>query len=341
MSEPQEYKKLPGNTFDVGRFGKFSLWLTNDHLLHVRNRGDSEEYKRFYYHDIQSLLLRKTSKGTILNVIFGILSFACLAILALAVIRWKWQPFPLIAWSVMTAIFLFSFLSNVLRGGTCTCHLQTAVHHQELRSLSRIRASMKALALVIERVEQTQGFLSPEHLLSIGATQPQPLPASGSTSPAEIPKKYYGGNAHWVLFGLMILQGLQTLILIFYRATAFYLWTSSMSFPIVIAMILAIIRQRKSTLPGSIINTVWVSLATYVIVGVISYFYTFFYAMANMNTFNPWETARAIMELSPLDSLPWLIVHIVKSALYILLGSVGLILVLRYRRGTSASGEAR
>lgn len=334
MSEPQEYKKLPGNTFDVGRFGKYSLWLANDHLLHIRNRGDSEEYKRFYYHDIQSILLRKTQQGTILNLIFGILAFVCIILLAFALARWKWQLLPVIAMTTLAAFFLAAFLNNALRGGTCVCHLQTAVHLQQLRSLSRVRSAMKALALLIEQVEQKQGFLTPEAILSRGTTQPDTTAQPFSLP--ETPNQYYGGNAHWVLFGLMVLQGLQTIIGIFYRSTAFYLWTSSMQFPIVIALILAIIRQRKSTLPNSIKKTVWVTLASYIVVGIVSYFYAFFYTLANANSsrLNPWDTVRAMIELSPLASLPLLIIVIVEGSMYILLGLIGLILVLRYRRQT-------
>ena len=68
----KEYTKLPGSK--KGFFiGKYSLWQGTDHLLHIFARFGIEDYKRFYFSDIQAIITRKTNIGKIQNVILGCL----------------------------------------------------------------------------------------------------------------------------------------------------------------------------------------------------------------------------------------------------------------------------
>jgi len=46
------YRRLPGNAAALASYHR--LWLGPDHLLAVRSVGFSEEYKRFYFSDIQA-----------------------------------------------------------------------------------------------------------------------------------------------------------------------------------------------------------------------------------------------------------------------------------------------
>src|SRR6266550_3445601 len=75
------YRRLPGR--EAGLLSYSRLWLGPDHLLLARTAFFSEEYKRFYFRDIQAVVTRRTERREILNVIlaltaivFGLLSIA-------------------------------------------------------------------------------------------------------------------------------------------------------------------------------------------------------------------------------------------------------------------------
>ena len=67
-----EYQKLPGSRKGF-LIGKYTLWQGSDHLLQIYSRVGVEEYKRFYFNDIQAVVTRKTAIGTIQNIVMGLL----------------------------------------------------------------------------------------------------------------------------------------------------------------------------------------------------------------------------------------------------------------------------
>ncbi len=63
---PKDYTRLPGRGLRYGGFRLFSraictLWMGADHLLLVDRTGYTESYKRFYFADIQAIVVRRTS----------------------------------------------------------------------------------------------------------------------------------------------------------------------------------------------------------------------------------------------------------------------------------------
>ena len=61
-----------------------SLWVGKDHLLCIDTNGYTETYKRFYFRDIQAVILRKTVEWHIMSVILSVIigGFALFALLA-------------------------------------------------------------------------------------------------------------------------------------------------------------------------------------------------------------------------------------------------------------------
>ena len=57
------YRRFPG----TGRYllNRVLLYVGPDHLLQVTATGYSENYRRFFFHDIQVISLHKTVTGTI------------------------------------------------------------------------------------------------------------------------------------------------------------------------------------------------------------------------------------------------------------------------------------
>src|SRR5213593_2882508 len=74
----QEYRRLTRSR--VRHTGFFtlastrsSLWLGKDHLLNIDSNRYTEEYKRFYFRDIQSITIRKTKRREIWNLVLMLL----------------------------------------------------------------------------------------------------------------------------------------------------------------------------------------------------------------------------------------------------------------------------
>jgi hypothetical protein len=153
----EQYVRLPGRRYTSLSFTRCSLWLGKDHLLHVINRGYTEEYKRFNYRDIQALLLRATSTGTVLSIIFGIIAGINIALLALGRFLWSWDRIALVPLAISSVFWVLCFLLELAAGPTCTCHLRTAVQFEPLPSLFRIRKAQRAIDLLRSRIENVQG----------------------------------------------------------------------------------------------------------------------------------------------------------------------------------------
>jgi len=71
----REYTRLPGRGRGFFRYN--TLWLGKDYLLSINSKIFSEDYKRFYYGDIQAIVTRKTASGKILNILLGGPTCAC------------------------------------------------------------------------------------------------------------------------------------------------------------------------------------------------------------------------------------------------------------------------
>jgi hypothetical protein len=162
MARIKEFVKLPGRRMISLGFARNSLWLGKDHLLHVINRGYTEEYRRFYYRDIQAILVRETSIGKTFSIILGIISALCLFFLAAGRFIWRWENFALIPMAVAAFLWIVLFLIQVTSGPTCICHLRTAVQFEHLPSLRRVRSARKAIAMLRQRVESVQGAFATE-----------------------------------------------------------------------------------------------------------------------------------------------------------------------------------
>ena len=148
--EKKPYRRLPGKKKDF-LVGTYQLWQGSDHLLQIYTRFGVEDYKRFYYSDIQSFVVHKTTNGRVLNLILAILS-VLFAIFA-ASSGWGWDIF----WGLLAGLFSLLLIINWLRGPTCKTQIKTAVQTESLHSLHRLRTSMKVLDQLAVKVQQIQG----------------------------------------------------------------------------------------------------------------------------------------------------------------------------------------
>lgn len=145
-----------------------SLWLGPDHLLNVESNNFRESYKRFYFRDIQAILVQKTNRFRNWNFILA-MSFGVSLIIAAACLPASMPDFTnaasdgVVMFGMMAVFSAPIFLLNLIRGPTCKTLLRTAVQIEELKSLRRIKTTRRALVELQPLIVAAQGGeLSPE-----------------------------------------------------------------------------------------------------------------------------------------------------------------------------------
>lgn len=139
------YRRLPGS-----RLTRYALWQASDHILHVEGTGFAENYIRFYFRDIQALIIQPTHTGKILTII--LLSLMGISGLLALLPGDEFDVFWWVVAGMLTALWIY----NQIRGATCMCYVETAVNRYRLRSLGRVRSAERAIARLRPLIQQAQ-----------------------------------------------------------------------------------------------------------------------------------------------------------------------------------------
>jgi len=145
------YQRLPGRS---GSFlGTSTLWEAEDHLLLVRSVIVTETYRRFFFRDIQAIVVCRTKAGLVMDFI---LALTAAAFGAGAVFVFFAEPSAGVILGVVAAALLMGLTVNLVRGPTCRCVIRTAVQAQPVPSLNRLRATRKILGRLRPKIEAAQ-----------------------------------------------------------------------------------------------------------------------------------------------------------------------------------------
>jgi hypothetical protein len=163
---PKEYQRLPGrgtlmegNKWYAASRALCTVWMARDHLLLISRTGYTENYKRFYFRDIQAILIRKTVTSLVGNI--------ALIILALGFFLWAADVSDSVGRIVLALLggfFTFLTLLSLWRGSTCVTQIKTAVQTEQLAAWNRMRAARKGMAMIRPRLLEAQGEFSQEEL---------------------------------------------------------------------------------------------------------------------------------------------------------------------------------
>lgn len=260
MTAPQHtYRRLPGRRRRVGALwtaARHSLWLGADHLLKVENRLYSEEYRRFYYRDIQAIMARRTGRWIVWNVIFGVLCGGSVLLSMQA-----GEPIGQIIGASLAGLCLLAILLNSLYGPTCVCHLRTAVQTVALPSWSRLRHVHKALNLLQPLIVQAQGALTPE-ILAAGRTtalSAAALPTTPRQRPLPSPTRLrqFRGGRHALLFTFLFCDGGVTLLTLPGDSPMALLLTWIIMLGAFVTTLLVLTMQQQSDCPKGLRVLTW------------------------------------------------------------------------------------
>lgn len=137
MKTASVYRRLPGRGTALAHWVR--LYRGPDHLLQVSSTGFTENYRRFYFRDIQGFVIEKKYWHHAWSAFWlGLaLIFLVPALLTSGV-----------GFVVLVSIggtFLMGLLLNVALGTSCACYVQTAVQTEKLPTLKRVRSARKFL----------------------------------------------------------------------------------------------------------------------------------------------------------------------------------------------------
>jgi hypothetical protein len=137
---------------------RHKLLQATDHLLLVQSTGFTEDYRRVYFRDIGTVIVRRTQRREWISLILALMAGAVL-FLRLANVNWT-------AVLLGTIPFLIALVINVARGPACQCHVTTRVQTMPLPTPRR----MAKVPLLIEYLR--------EKTLESAAADAIPLPPS-------------------------------------------------------------------------------------------------------------------------------------------------------------------
>ena len=153
---PILYKKLPGTGSSA--LARIRLWEGPDHLLVVTSWPSGEGYRRFFYRDIQAIIVRQTARRLWINIlllVFALITVGPILTLDIGSIGER------ILAAIVAGIWLVFILINSLMGGGCETLIQTAIQTERIASLGRQTTVQKVLARIQPRILEAQAEPAP------------------------------------------------------------------------------------------------------------------------------------------------------------------------------------
>jgi hypothetical protein len=289
QSSTQEipYRRLPGRgrrtsgCISVGA-SISTIWLAGDHIL-VRESvyGMSETYKRFYFRDIQAIIVRRTQRW------LGWIVFwtACSLLFFFWYVAAGWQS---AAWGFFWPGLCFGLaMIQLVRGPSCVTHLITAVQRELLGSLNTVRKARRVLKVIVPLIEEKQGKFDPQPAGSPAPPSIQRavsvLPTSTAPPPAAV---ILAGpsRVHLLLFATTLAGGAAALWETF-RPSGLSLTTASVLLAVIIVLsVITLVYQGRRRVKKSVATLTWTIMVGYIVAWLIIYsVYTMVFAIQQTN----------------------------------------------------------
>ena len=309
MTSPgnRRYRRLPGRAFSP--ISRDSLWLAEDHILSVQSNRFSETYRRYYFRDIQAIVIQRTAPISPLTYVAGVVAAAFLV----PGVLFEFQRTFL--W-ILGGVFLAMALALIGLGPTCSCYIQTAVSRDRLSSLRWIRTAERALGVLQPYVEQVQGPVT-EDLVAL-PSGPPPLPAQ-AVQPPPLPgkKEPETGWGYEFLFSVFLLDSLHSYLGLTQMGLAMDIAAWAILITEIACILWLMVRQRRFEVAVAV--RVVVILALIATAG-------FTYAV------NILSTVSKQLRVGATEYVGFVPLHITAVAVYGVLGLAGLALIARHRR---------
>jgi hypothetical protein len=284
-----------------------------------------EDYKRFYFNDIQAVITRKTGVGSVLSLILGAITvlFGLFAVAS----EGGWSVFP----AIVAGVMLLLWIINFFKGPTCETYLLTAVQTEKLHALHRLKTTQPVMNRLRSLIEQRQGRIEREAFGQQSARpsthQAQPTLPGGNRQilKAQNPEK---GRVHFALFVLLVVDSVYIAFSFFYTHVALSLLSTAVSMLMGICVVVALVKQHESNLKQSLRTMTWAAL------GYVCFSFVAGYVVSITLTFkhpeiwqNQWELFKLISSISPWESPLLMAVNIIGLSAATIIAIPGLLML--------------
>jgi hypothetical protein len=164
-------------------FGYSQLWQAPDHILLLISSQFAEDYKRFAFADIQSIVITESPSRVVAQIVMILTAVAWMClwfVINIAFFKWTFL--------ITGALALIWPVVDIARGPRCRCYLYTSVSKELLAPVSRMGIARRFLSTVRPQIESVQGVLSPEQLATTETPPWQPPPPELVGAPGYLPE---------------------------------------------------------------------------------------------------------------------------------------------------------
>jgi hypothetical protein len=314
-------------------FSRCRLYLGNDHLLALETSGFTENYRRFFFADIQAIVTIRTKKWNRLNIILPVIVIAWFFLSVLV------DAGPArVSLTLIGAIFLVAFMYHLLRGPTCDCYVITAVQKEHLPSLGRIRLAIRVITILTRSIEAVQGPLDKTLLrtstFDIGSDIVSPNSLSHGVKAED--RHHSTGTIHLITFLLLFGGGLMKGLDVAHHTREFALVSYVMFLSGSALIFVALAKQKGSDLPSLVRRLTWVSVAFAWTVSLLNGIIGIASALEHLKAFKgQFDFYESVLNVSPLDSSFMLIYSTVTIVCALFLSVPGIMAILKHRRISS------
>lgn len=170
------YSKLSGRAGSL--MAHHQIWQGSDHLLVVKMVGCVEEYKRFYFNDIQAFMVVRSANYLAWALL---LPFISIFVFAIATTTGDGRPFV----NGLGIVLIILWLIHLLRGMTCKCWIQTGINKERLMMFKRVRGANKFWSRIKPDLVAVQGEFSVEDMETEGIFVEKVIPEPPAILPDE------------------------------------------------------------------------------------------------------------------------------------------------------------
>ncbi|HPG29835.1 MAG TPA: hypothetical protein PKY81_05110 [bacterium] len=265
----KKHSKISG-FFNAHLFGSSSLFKAEDHLLYVEKYSYTENYKRFYYSDIQLVYMVPS-----LNFIYTSLIYLTIGIIFFLLL--KNIPF---GWTFPAFFFTLSIISFFVCGNS-KFYIKTAAQKTRIKCVKRKKSILRILNIIRPLILESQKNIK---ISNLNETFEKPLSNTGiidSSTVADnndyktnaekkaIPKieraliKNFNASLYLIFLSVLALTGVLSFAYICLPNYGIYL-TISITTGLCLGLLLLIfvlINLRKSGVSGGPVVHIFVSLA--------------------------------------------------------------------------------
>lgn len=313
MNTPAPYRRLPGRS---GLLIRHSLWMRPDHLLRVRTHPFSQDYRRYYFSDIQALMLTELSNTA---EFYGYGGAALLAALTFGLWYARHEVWGGLCGLAAALLLLWSSTRP-----NCACYLQTRVSTERLQALRRIRSARKSLAILKTEIERVQGAAGAEVLEAYRDSAAPSIRAAAAAAGL----RHYSGPLHWILFSALLVRAILAIVILAVQkySLVLELAAGAAGAAVLLFAVVAAFQQYRTDLAPGVRWTV-IAVLTWYPLSTVASFASNMYAAVQLG---PKGTNPAAVVAHPVVRA----YQLVDLAVLLLLAWLGIVLLWRHRRDT-------